>query len=125
MSKSTIASDIKELEAINSEISRLTKKLRELRKRSRELESTVGNFIVARDKPGVKLGNTAIIVEKKERRKRKKTKDQKTDMLSVLRDAGVSNPEETLKKMEEAKKGVVVEETKVKMKEIPMYGEMF
>ena len=115
----SIKNDILELNQINAEIKRLYTETRVLRKRSKNIEERILEYLKTKDQPGLKYNNTAIIVENKDRVIPKKKSDSEHDIIQVLRNNGVDDPVSVFKQITEAKKGETVEKRKLKFTKLP------
>ena len=112
----SIQGELNEIYQINQEMKRLNVELKELRKRKKELEKAVSTYIKANELPGIKHNGTAILIDEKVTRAPRSIKDRDMDTLRVLKDSGISNPEEVWSKIQEARKGqeIIVDKLKIK-----------
>lgn len=115
-------SDIKgvvaEMNTITTELKKLRMNTMKLNKRKKELEEQITEYLKAKDQPGLKYNNVAIIAEEKDIRNRKKQKDKLENGQAVLREYGIDNAEEVLKEVLEGMKGSPATVTKLKVKQI-------
>lgn len=111
----SIKADAEELERYQLEIKNLQQKLKFYREKEKEIKERIDNYLMAKDLPGIKHHGTAIIVENKEARTRKKVKDQTVDAIAVLEKHGITNPNEVLQELIEARKGDLVPARKLKI----------
>lgn len=114
----SIKNYVNEMNLINAEIKRVSAHLKNLRKKSKELEEYIVIFLKQKDQPGLKYDNTAIIVETKAKRTSKKKSEAEIDALRVLEENGVEDPRKVLQEIIEARKGYEVEQKKLKIKKI-------
>lgn len=114
----SIKNYVNEMNLINAEIKRVSAHLKNLRKKSKELEEYIVIFLKQKDQPGLKYDNTAIIVETKAKRTSKKKSEAEIDALRVLEENGVENPQKVLQEIIEARKGYEIEQKKLKIKKI-------
>jgi hypothetical protein len=114
----SIQNEINELTQVNAEIKRLSLQLRTLRKRAKDIESNVIDFLQQKDQPGLKYQNKAIILETKEKRSTKKRSEQEADAINVLSKYDISEPDKVLKEILESRKGSSKEISKLKIKQI-------
>jgi hypothetical protein len=102
---SDIKGYVNELAELNKEIKRRTAELFSLRSRKTKLENDIAKFIEDKKLPGVKHNNLAVLIETKEKRTKKKSKDKIEACKTILQSVGVVNSERVLKQLEEARKG--------------------
>ena len=113
--------ELNELESIEKEIYRLTQLLKPLRKKKRELETRIYDYIEKQGKPGIKykgkqiLPKTTSVVD---RSRSKKIKEQ--DGANILTNYGLSseNSETIIKEIMEAMRGPRQEQTKLTIKKL-------
>jgi|TARA_Y100000389_G_scaffold114197_1_gene111388 hypothetical protein len=117
----SIKGDVIELKNINQEIKRLNDRKKTLNKRAKVVEQKIIKFLESKEQPGVKYQGTAVLVESKNSTKTKKTKERENDSISVLQKYGISNPEQVLKELLNARKGETVEKKKLKIKDLKKY----
>jgi hypothetical protein len=114
----SIKAYVDELEQIQAQIRFNNETNRNLRKRCEQLESSIAEYLVQKGQHGLKYNGKAVIIESKERRPPKKKKDKDADIISVLEEFGISNPTEAYTRIQEAQKGVPVEQQKIKFKKL-------
>jgi len=114
--KMSIKSDVLELESIRAEIKSLAAKRKELRKREKVVEERIIQYLEIKEQPGLKHHGTAIILEQKEARERKKAKERDMDAKLVLERYGISDADRVLAEVLEARKGNKVPVKKLKIK---------
>ena len=114
----SIVSFINELQSINIAIAKNNKDNALLRKRAKNIEKQITQYLEAKEQPGVKFQDKAIIVDKKPKWTYKSKKDTEEDSLKILEDHGISNPKEILQELFYARKGNEIETTKIKIKKI-------
>ena len=112
---SSIQASIDELEAINTELGLMRKKMYALKDRKALLEENVIQFLHEREQPGIKYRGKAIIIKDETRRKRKKKAEKNEDLTSVLRSYGIHDTENALKDILEAQRGTAHPETCIKI----------
>jgi hypothetical protein len=115
----SIKSDVEELNKLGVEIKSLSTQIRFLRQQSAEVEGRILNFLREKEQPGVKYKGTAVLIENKQKRAPKKSKDREIDALGVLERHGISNPQEVYDQIMEARKGEEVDTPKIKIKKLP------
>lgn len=111
----SIKADVQELESIRAEIKSLNMRRKQLRDKEKIVETRIQDYLRAKNQPGVKHQGTAIIMEEKETRSSKKSKERDTDAMNVLERYGVRDAEKVLKEIMEARKGEPVPKTKLKI----------
>lgn len=112
----SIKADVNELYLINSEIKRLTKRLKELRKIAETINTRITDYLKEKDQPGVKYKGNEIRITQKTKRISKKKKEQEDDVLQILRNNGIDNPRDVLEQIIEARKGEAVDYSKIIIK---------
>lgn len=112
----SITYHVNELQKINTEIKRQSAELSKLRKRHKELEKIIQEFLNEKEQPGVKFGDFAVVLEKKSKFTTKPKKEKEEDSIKILEECGVDYPKEVLEKLERAKKGEEIEQEKIKLK---------
>lgn len=105
--------DVMELESIRTEIKRLAKELRELRKTEKVVETRIISYLNETNQPGVKYTNTAVVLHEKTPTKPKKKADKIADMGDVLRRYGVTDIEKAIADIDAARKGEKIIEHKI------------
>jgi hypothetical protein len=115
----SIKTYVDELEQIHIEIKRNNTRNKLLRTRAKELESNITDYLTEKGQHGLKYKGRAIIIENKERRPAKKKKQKEIDIISLLQQLGVENPQEAYNLLQDTQKGETIEEQKIKFKKIP------
>lgn len=104
-----MASEIKawfsELECIIEDQKKLRISMKKLNDRKKELEKNIDAYLEAKEQPGLKNNNIAIIKKEKEVHKRVKPKEAKKDAIKLLKDQGVRNAEDLYKNLIDKMKG--------------------
>jgi hypothetical protein len=114
----SITYHVNELQKINIEIKRQSAELSKLRKRHKELENIIQEFLNEKEQPGVKFGDFAVVLEKKSKFTIKPKKEKEEDSLKILEECGVEDPKNVLDRLERAKKGDEIEQAKIKVKNV-------
>lgn len=114
----SIRAYVDELDTINKEIRANNARNRLLRRRLREVESNITNYLQAKQQSGLKYNGRAIILERKDRRPAKNKKSKQEDLIRLLTDLGVSNPVEAYDRVIEVQKGDPIEKYKLKIKNL-------
>jgi len=115
----SIISELNELKSIETEIKRLNNQLRPLRKKKKELEGTISEFIVNNQKSGIKYKGTHILPKKFKAIDRTRTKNVKEkDGADVLTKYGLTeeNSKRVVQEIIEAMRGPRMEQTKLDIK---------
>jgi hypothetical protein len=112
----SIQGKVNELQSIKLELKSLQARSSKLRKRMKQIEEDINDYLVSKDQPGLKYQGTAIIRETKEKRRVKKKNEQRSDVIYVLEKYGVHSPEKVFDEIMEAKRGSPTEHTKLKFK---------
>lgn len=114
----SIRSYVEELSTINKEIKMNNSRNRILRKRVKELEKNITEYLKNKGQNGLKYNGKAIILEKKDKRLRKNKKNKEEDLINLLSDLGVSDPMEAYKRVIEVQKGDSIENFSLKIKNL-------
>jgi len=116
----SIKASIQEYESIKSELKTLMTRSRLLRKKLKNIEGEIANYLESKNQIGVKdeFSKKAIILISKETHSHKKVKEREEDSIRILRDNGIEDAEEVLKKILEARKGEKVVKQTLKVQKI-------
>ena len=114
----SIVSFINELQSINIAIAKNNKDNALLRKRAKNIEKQITQYLEAKEQPGVKFQDKAIIVDKKPKWTYKSKKDIEEDSVKILEEYGVENAKDVLYEILKARKGEEFESKKLKIKKI-------
>ena len=109
----SITAQVNELKSITAELKTLTAKTKRLKARKALLENEVSEFIARNNLPGVKHQGMEVRLEKRKKRLNKTKAEQESDAVALLREEGVSHPEELLSRLLEARRGKQVEVDKL------------
>lgn len=112
----SIQGKVNELHSIQRELKTLRTRGADLRKRSKEIEQEIDDYLVAKDQPGLKYKGMAIIREDKTVRRAKKKIDARNDSIDVLEKYGVHGAEQVLEELLEARRGSPTIRNKLKIK---------
>jgi hypothetical protein len=112
----SIKADVNELYLINSEITRLRKRIKELNKIAQIINTRITAYLTEKEQPGVKYKGNEIRLTQKTKRISKKKKEQEDDVLEILMNNGINNAKDVLKQIIEARKGEPVDYTKIEIK---------
>jgi hypothetical protein len=103
---SAISSLIKEANKLGIEIRRLNNQIKEYRKRKKEVEDQILNYMSNNQIPALQFNDSVVIlVEPKMKKKPKKKEERVHDSIELIRDWGVENPEELLQQLNDARYG--------------------
>lgn len=105
---------IKEINEIDKEIKYLQNKTKELKEHKKKLEHRVQEYMEETNRPGFRYGGTAVIMEKKQRRKPKGKKQRIEDIDKLLKNAGIYN-EGLARRILSETQGEVIEQRQVKI----------
>jgi hypothetical protein len=114
----SVANDVNELNNLTQEIKRLSRELKLLRKKAKEAEARIVDYLKVKETPGVKFQGKALILQNKESHTKKKKIEQEMDALQVLSKYNIDNPQEVLKEILQARKGNATEVQKIKIKNL-------
>jgi hypothetical protein len=115
---SSITGDVNELNDLNIEIKRLGQQLRQLRQKAKAAENRIVEFLKEKDQVGVRYQGKAIVIENKPKRAPKKKTDREADVIKVLQDYNIPNPDVALKEILNSYQGNVIEAPKLKIKKL-------
>jgi hypothetical protein len=116
----SIKAYVDELTMINTEIKRNNANNKKLRDRLKELENNITSYLKTKEQAGLKYNGNAILIENKELRPVKKKKEIYDETISILERLGIDNPVEAYNKLQDVKRGEIIEKTKLKIKKIPV-----
>tara|TARA_B110000908_G_C10001417_1_gene334295 strand:+ start:229 stop:600 length:372 start_codon:yes stop_codon:yes gene_type:complete len=114
----SIQGKVNELNSIQNELKSLRIRGATLRKRAKQIEEEIDEYLDLKEQPGLKYKGTAIIRETATKRRVKKKVEQRSDALYVLERHGVESPEKILDEIMEARRGSPTEHRKLKFKKI-------
>ena len=114
----SIKSYVDELNNLNVEIKHNNAKNRMLRKRVKELETNISEYLHSKEQNGLKYNGKAIILEQKDKFSTKKKKDKQDDIKLLFRTLGISDPDYAYEKLQEAQKGIPMIQDKLVIKNI-------
>ena len=100
-----ITSQITELQSLEKEISILSKRLKKLKNRKKEIEENVAEYLRETNKPGIKYKGKAILLKEVDKRTRMRKKEREEEGKNVLEQYGINNSDEVLHELMEAMKG--------------------
>jgi predicted RNase H-like nuclease (RuvC/YqgF family) len=112
----SIQTQVNELNSIKNELKSMRITSTTLKKRAKQLEKEIEEYLEEKDQPGLKYKGTAIIREVATKHKIKKKVEQKNDCIQILENYGIHNPEKVLEELNKAKKGSPTEQTKLTFK---------
>ena len=90
-----IVSSVSELKELDTEIKNINTKLSKLRKRKKELEKQIVDFLDKKEQSGLKYRDVTIVAEKKDKRNRLKKNDKIDKATNILKKYGIHNIEMT------------------------------
>jgi hypothetical protein len=115
----SIKAYVEELQNIQIEIKRNNIKNTEHRKRIKELEANITQYLNEKGQIGLKYQGKAIFLEQKELRPAKKKKDKEQALISFFEELGVTDPKSAYSKFQDAQKEAPIEKTTIKFKKLP------
>ena len=110
----TIKAYIREIEEIDKELTNLKKSTIKLRDQKKHLEREIQKYMEDTSTNGFKCGKTAVLMEKKTRRKPKGKKKKLEDINTILKSSGIYN-EELAKKILLETRGIPEEKNNIKI----------
>lgn len=114
----SIQGKVNEVNSIQTELKALRTRSSTLRKRLKQIEQEIDEYLNMKDQPGLKYKGIAIIRETNTKRRIKKKDEQRSDTIYVLEKYGVENPEKLFDEIMEARQGSPTERSKIKFKKI-------
>jgi hypothetical protein len=102
---SSIKGYVIELKSLRNEIKLQSSSLKDLRKKAREVEENIQEYLELKKQKGLKYQGMAIILDNKESRRIKKKNEQLEDSMSILKKYDVYDPKKLLEELIEARKG--------------------
>ena len=116
MSIIDLAGIIGEITELNMEIDRLQKIRLDLVTTRKKLEQQIKEYLVTNKEEGVRCGDTLIILDEKNSRKRRKKSDKMLIACDVLKKHGINDADRVMTELNDAIKGeqVVMEVVKIK-----------
>ena len=114
----TIQNDVRELNQLNAEIKRLSAEARTLRKRAKEAEARIADYLKAKDQPGLKYEGQAIVLEQVTKRPARKKVEYEERAIDVMESHGVKDPERLWKELSESRRGSPQEVSKLKVRKV-------
>lgn len=112
----SIKAYVQELDSIQYELKTMAARRKKLKEREKKLMEDIKDFLREKDQVGVKHHGTAIILEEKQVRAKKKAKERDQDAIDILEQYGIDNPDKVLAELLEARKGTKITEPKLTFK---------
>ena len=106
---------IDELEILKKEISRNNARNRSLHKRIHVIEQEIAQYLRAKEQAGVKYRGRTVVLQTKERRPPKQRSQKKQDVMELLENLGISDPQQAYEQLMDAQRGDPVERESVKI----------
>lgn len=119
--KMSISSSIVELRKINNEIKRRSTALRTLRKKKRELEAIILEFLNKNGQNGVKYRNEIAIIKETKKKSNRKYQNHKVKLnvaSTLLKNLGIENSTEIAENIIKAMQGPKEDSDSIKIKNI-------
>ena len=116
MSFSEIDGYVKEIKSIDTELIRLKKQMSGLRIEKATTKTKIANYLKNINEVGIKSGETLVMLDTKNVKKRKKNIDKQNDSIMVCEKYGVKNSKEFLKDLTSAMSGNIQSEEYIKFK---------
>jgi hypothetical protein len=114
----SILYEVTELENIKNELKRLRQQTTKLNKQKKVLEQNIQDYLIEQDLPAVKHQNTIIKRELMVRHPRRKKQEKQQDIMDVLHNSGVKNPDIVLENILNAIKGPTIEQEIIKYDQV-------
>lgn len=105
MSIDEIRGTLSELSSINTEITRLSQHVKDLRDKKKDLDERVITFLKDNNRSGIRYGENIYILSEMKRTKLKPKKVREEDFYNLLKDCGVPDPDEVSFRMKTISKG--------------------
>lgn len=116
MSASTTKAYMAELKDIVAELKEVTVRARTLRKRQKELESQVMEYVEENELPGIKYDNLVFLRDETTRRSLKTKKEKEDCVIEELEKLGISDSRKAYESISRAMQGEERTFTKAKIK---------
>lgn len=107
----SVKSITSEYEHVCNQLARVRNDAAALQERKKKLEEELKQYLKESNERGLVFGNTEFSLEKREKKERLKKSDEKRILMEVLREQGVSEPEQVLKEID--KRGAHKTETSI------------
>ena len=120
----SIKAALREIESISIEITRNNARNAELRKRLKQLNTKVTEYMEEKDLPGVTYDGKAVIIKTKTKQPAKGKKDKKVCVIQLLSQLGIRDTEDAYKKLTEIQKKEPVEVKEVKIGILTKTGDV-
>lgn len=114
---SSVARDMSELKEIVSEIKNLNQRSKELRDRKKELENKILDYLEQTEQPGVKFKELIVLKSETTSHFRKNKKEKQEDIIKVLEENGISEPQKVYGQITKAMIGDEHTKTRLKVKQ--------
>lgn len=114
----SIKTKVDELNSIKSELKSLRIRGATLRKRVKQIEDEIDEYLEIKEQPGLKYKGTAIVRETATKRRVKKKDEQRSDAIYILEKHGIDSPEKVLDEIIDSRRGSPTEQRKLKFKKI-------
>jgi vacuolar-type H+-ATPase subunit I/STV1 len=101
----SIKAQMSELDELTKEIKLLSEKITKLRKRKKEIEENIGEYLESNNKPGFKCNGKVVTKFQKESRKRLNKRDKEENMKDILRENGIHDTDNVCNKILESIRG--------------------
>lgn len=101
----SIQRDLDELHQLNMEIKRLKGLVKNYTEQKSNVEKRIINFLKSQEQNGVRYNDTAILLEQKNIRNKKKKNEKIEDLHSVLKKYNINGSEAMIQDLIDANKG--------------------
>ena len=101
----SIKGQMNELDELSKEIKLLSERMTKLRKRKKEIEENIGQYLESNNKPGFKCNGKIVTKFQKESRKRLNKRDKEENMKDILRENGINDTDGVCNQILESIKG--------------------
>jgi hypothetical protein len=114
----SIQGKVNEVNSIKNELKSIRERGSVLRKRMKQIEEEIEEYLDSKDQPGLKYKGMAIIREVKTKRCVKNKEQQQKDAIQVLEKHGINSPRKVLDEIIESRRGLPTEQKRLTFKKI-------
>lgn len=110
---------IEEIKQLQLEIKRNNEINKNHRRHINELKESLAQYLESKGQAGLKYRGEAIVIEHRPRHLPKKKKEKENDVIKFLEELGVSDVNSAYQRLQNAQRGMPIDERKIKFKKLP------